>query len=211
MVTSFLNQLEKKYEDKLDEKAKQYIWFATDGAKRMRQIILDLLEYSRIGRVDTIIQTVDLNDVMENVLRDCRKTVEEKEASVQWDNLPMIMADRSSMHRLLSNIVNNALKYHAENSQPKVHIKAEETDTTWRILVSDNGIGISPAYGDKIFQIFQRLHTVDEYKGTGIGLAICRKIVENYGGSIWVESEEGKGSTFIFEIPKSSKKTESDL
>jgi PAS domain S-box-containing protein len=203
MVTSFLNQLEKKYGDKLDEKAKRYIWFATDGAKRMRQIILDLLNYSRIGRVDTNPEPVDLNQVMEAVIRDFRKTIEAKDAVIQWNDLPQIMADNSSIHSLMSNLIGNALKYQPENNQPKITVSSEKTEKYYKISVSDNGIGISPEYREKIFQIFQRLHSSDEYSGTGIGLAICRKIVETHDGTISVESKEGIGSTFTFEIPKS--------
>ena len=204
MVTSFLTQLEKKYGDELDEKAKRYIWFATDGARRMSQIILDLLNYSRIGRVDINPVQVDLNEVMEAVMRDFKKTVEEKDAEVNWDVLPEIVADRSTIHSLMSNLVSNAIKYHTNENRPVVNISSEETDFSWRISVLDNGIGISPEYSDEIFLIFKRLHTIDEYPGTGIGLSVCRKIVENHDGKIWLESSQSKGSTFTFEIPKSS-------
>jgi len=204
MVTSFLTQLEKKYGDELDEKAKRYIWFATDGARRMSQIILDLLNYSRIGRVDINPVQVDLNEVMEAVMRDFKKTVEEKDAEVNWDVLPEIVADRSTIHSLMSNLVSNAIKYHTNENRPVVNISSEETDFSWRISVLDNGIGISPEYSDEIFHIFKRLHTIDEYPGTGIGLSVCRKIVENHDGKIWLESSQSKGSTFTFEIPKSS-------
>lgn len=203
MVTSFLTQLEKKYGEELDEKAKRYIWFATNGASRMRQIISDLLNYSSIGRTDSKPESVNMNNVMDGVVSDFRKKIEEKEADIQWNNLPHITADRSSMYSLMSNLVSNALKYHSEKNRPKVQIASRETDRFWQISVSDNGIGISPEYGDKIFQIFQRLHSNDEYSGTGIGLAVCRKIVENHGGKIWVDSIEEDGSTFTFEIPKS--------
>jgi PAS domain S-box-containing protein len=204
MVTSFLTQLEKKYGDELDEKAKRYIWFATDGARRMSQIILDLLNYSRIGRVDINPVQVDLNEVMEAVMREFKKTVEEKDAEVNWDVLPEIVADRSTIHSLMSNLVSNAIKYHTNENRPVVNISSEETDFSWRISVLDNGIGISPEYSDEIFLIFKRLHTIDEYPGTGIGLSVCRKIVENHDGKIWLESSQSKGSTFTFEIPKSS-------
>ena len=204
MVTSFLTQLEKKYGDELDEKAKRYIWFATDGARRMSQIILDLLNYSRIGRVDINPVQVDLNEVMEAVMRDFKKTVEEKDAEVNWDVLPEIVADRSTIHSLMSNLVSNAIKYHTNENRPVVNISSEETDFSWRISVLDNGIGISPEYSDEIFHIFKRLHTIDEYPGTGIGLSVCRKIVENHDGKIWLESSQSKGSTFTYEIPKSS-------
>lgn len=202
MVTSFLSQLEKKYADDLDEKAKKYIWFATDGAKRMRQIILDLLNYSRIGRREIEKRAVDLNDVMDAVVLDYRKAIEEKNAVVVWDSLPVISADQSSVKSLLSNLISNALKYHSKDIHPEIMVRARETEDKWKVSVSDNGIGINPEYKEKIFNIFQRLHSNDEYSGTGIGLAVCRKIIENHGGTIWMESEEGKGSTFYFTIPK---------
>ena len=202
MVTSFLSQLEKKYADDLDEKAKKYIWFATDGAKRMRQIILDLLNYSRIGRREIDKKAVDLNDVMDAVVLDYRKAIEEKKAVVEWDSLPVISADQPSVMSLLSNLISNALKYHSEDTHPEIMVRARETEDEWTVSVSDNGIGINPEYSEKIFNIFQRLHSNDEYSGTGIGLAVCRKIVENHGGTIWMESEEGQGSTFYFTIPK---------
>jgi len=203
MVSSFLTQLEKKYGDQLDDRAKKYIWFATDGAKRMRQIILDLLNYSRIGRKETRPEPVDLNMVMDAILRDFRKVAEEKNATVQWDGLPQITADKSSIYSLLSNLVSNALKYQPDDNRPQITVKAVETGDTYKISVSDNGIGIGEEYKEKIFQIFQRLHSSDEYSGTGIGLAICRKIAEAHGGSITVESVVGTGSTFTVEIPKS--------
>ena len=202
MVTSFLTQLEKKYGDELDEKAKKYIWFATDGAKRMRQIILDLLNYSRIGRTETEPKTIALNEMMEVIMRDFQKTIEETNAEIHWGDLPEITADYSSIQRVLRNIVGNALKYRKENEPPKIVIEGEETKNFYRVSIKDNGIGIAPEYQDKIFQIFQRLHSSSEYSGTGIGLAICRKIIENVGGDIEVTSEVDKGSTFTITIPK---------
>ncbi|WP_340106216.1 PAS domain S-box protein [Rhodohalobacter sp. 8-1] len=202
MVTSFLTQLENKYGDELDERAKKYIWFATDGAKRMRQIILDLLNYSRVGRAEINLVSVDLNAVMDGIRRDFKKKIEENNATLTWSGLPNITADRTSVYSLLSNLVSNALKYQSESSRPHITVTADESDDHWKISVSDNGIGINPEYSEKIFSIFQRLHTNDEYSGTGIGLAVCRKIAESHKGKIWVESEEGSGSTFVFTIPK---------
>jgi PAS domain S-box-containing protein len=202
MVTSFLTQLEKKYGDELDERAKKYIWFATDGAKRMRQIILDLLNYSRIGRVETDPGPVDLNYIMQTVVRDFNKTIEEKNAEINWSLLPVITADESSMQSVMRNLIGNALKYHEDGKHPVINVTGEETDTSFKISITDNGIGIAPEYKEKIFQIFQRLHSNDEYSGTGIGLANCKKIIENHGGNISVSSSEGAGSTFTFEIPK---------
>ena len=210
MVTSFLNQLEKKYSDQLDDKARQYIWFATDGAKRMRQMILDLLNYSRIGRLSVDPEPVDLNEILDGVVKDYHRTIREKDAEVKWSSLPTILADKSSIYRLMSNLVSNALKYSSSDDGPVVEITAEETPKSWRIAVRDNGIGISEEYRERIFQVFQRLHSNNEYSGTGIGLAICRKIVEHHHGKIWVESNDGNGSTFKIEIPKSLRKRETD-
>jgi len=202
MVTGFLSQLEKKYADELDDKAKKYIWFATDGAKRMHQIILDLLEFSRIGKVDAEYEKVDLNELLKNVLSLNRNLISDKKAKVSVDDLPDIVASKSSIRQLFMNLISNAIKYHSEETAPFVKVTAQEDEKRWTFSVQDNGIGINREYSEKIFNIFQRLHGNDEYSGTGMGLAICKKIVEEHGGDIWVESEEGIGSTFYFTIPK---------
>jgi len=202
MITSFLSQIEKKYEDKLDEKGKKYIFYATDGAKRMRQIILDLLDYSRVGRADTDRSEVDMNSVLEDALALNRKLVQEHNGVVRWEKMPVIMAVRSQMQQLFQNLINNGLNYQKPGNQAIIKIHAEEGTTEWTFSVKDNGIGIKSEYSDKIFNIFQRLHAKDEYSGTGLGLSICKKIVEEHGGRIWVESEHGKGSTFYFTLAK---------
>lgn len=202
MVTSFLTQLEKKYKGQLDEKAQQYIYFATDGAARMRRIILDLLEYSRIGRKEYDIEELDMNQVVEEVIQFHRTLIKEKEAKIICEKLPIIKAAHTPVEQVLQNLIANALKYQLPDVKPRVEIKASETDSCWEFSVSDNGIGIEPQYFDKIFVLFQRLHQKEQYSGTGIGLAICKKIVENFRGRIWVESEQGKGSTFYFTIAK---------
>lgn len=202
MITGFLTQLEKKYNDVLDEKGKKYIYFATDGAKRMRQIILDLLDFSRIGRVDSEPVRIDLNILMNDVLSLNRKLVKETKADIIVSKLPEISASRSSMQQLFQNLITNAIKYQEPGSTPRVKISAEEDENKWTFSVEDNGIGINPEYFDRIFNIFQRLHGRDTYSGTGMGLAISKKIVEEHGGDIWVISQEGQGSTFYFTIPK---------
>jgi PAS domain S-box-containing protein len=202
MITGFLAQLERKYSDKLDERAHKYIHFATDGAKRMRQIILDLLDYSRVGRIDTDREDVDMNSIVDNVLVLFRKKIEETNASVKSEELPVVHAARGAMQQLIQNLVSNALNYQEKGKRPEVTIGFEEQKDVLKFFVQDNGIGIKGDYSEKIFNIFQRLHGKDEYSGTGVGLAICKKIVEDHGGEIWVDSEEGKGSTFYFTIPK---------
>ncbi|WP_169306898.1 ATP-binding protein [Pedobacter polaris] len=206
MVSSFLTQLEKKYKDQLDDKAKQYINFAVDGAVRMRRIILDLLEYSRIGKKKEHLELVDLNEVVNQVVQFCKTTIEEKGAQVIAENLPTVRAIRMPVQQMLQNLIGNALKYQKENVKPIVKIIAEEEETYWKISVIDNGIGIDPQFFDKIFLAFQRLHNNTEYSGSGIGLAICKKIAEKYDIQLWVESELDKGSIFTFTITKNNDK-----
>jgi light-regulated signal transduction histidine kinase (bacteriophytochrome) len=202
MVTGFLTQIEKKYGDLIDDKGKQYIAFAVDGAKRMRQIILDLLEFSRVGRMEDKLETVDLNEVVEEVQILFSKKIKEKLATILVDPLPVIHSYKSPMRQVFQNLISNALKYDREGIPSQIKIKVTELKTHWQFAVTDNGIGIDKEYFDKIFIIFQRLHNKDEYSGTGMGLAVTKKIIENLGGKIWVESEEGKGCTFYFTIKK---------
>jgi len=203
MITSFLSQLEKRYGDLLDERAKKYIYFASDGAKRMRNIILDLLEFSRIGRTTEDKQTVSLEALLDEVVGLNRKLIQEKKAKVVWeDGLPELYTFKSPLRLVFQNLINNGLKYQAKGTIPVINIAAKETETAWHFTVADNGIGIDSEYFDKIFTIFQRLHNKEEYSGTGVGLAICKKIIENLDGEIWVTSELGKGSEFHFILPK---------
>lgn len=201
MVTSFLTQLDRKYHDVLDEKAHVYIDFAIDGAKRMRQIILDLLEYSRVGRFDDADEAVDLRDIFDDIVTLYRKRIEEVNAVVEVGRLPVIHGQRGAFRLLFQNLFSNALKYQQEGSRPHIVIDHTPTATGWQFRIRDNGIGIAPEYHERIFQIFQRLHGKNEYSGTGMGLAICKKIVESLGGSIFLESSQGNGSTFVVDIP----------
>lgn len=206
MVTSFLTQLEKKYKDRLDEKANQYIYFAVDGAKRMRRILLDLLEFSRVGRTEDKVEELNLNDVVKEVQVLFRRQIEEKGARLEVENLPVLLLPKSPAYQIFQNLISNALKYQKEGVSPVIGIKHSETETDWQFMVTDNGIGIDPEYFDRIFIIFQRLHRKEEFSGTGMGLTIAKKIVENLGGKIWVESAEGEGSTFYFTLPKNDAK-----
>ncbi|CAM3732415.1 Bacteriophytochrome [Flavobacterium saliperosum S13] len=202
MVTSFLNQLKRKYNNQLDEKAHQYIHFAVDGSLRMRQIILDILEFSRVGKHEENKEVIDLNQIVDEVCQLQHRLIEEKVALVHYEHLPRITSYRSPILQVFQNLIGNALKYSKPNVSVTIEVTAKETKDEWEIAIMDNGIGISKEYHEKIFILFQRLHVDEEYRGTGIGLAIVKKILDNLGGRIWVESEEGAGSTFYFTIPK---------
>ncbi|MEL7833233.1 PAS domain-containing protein [Fodinibius sp. N2] len=202
MVSSFLKRLEKKYAHKLDDTAQQYIDFAVDGSQRMRRIILDLLNYSRIDQNDHKKQEVNLNKLIDEIKKLEHTRLQEKSAIIHCDDLPTIEAAQTPIQQVFQNLLNNAIKYTKEDTTPEVHISCEEHNNYWKFSITDNGIGIKKEFQDKIFTIFQRLHTQEEYAGTGIGLAISRKIVEKHGGEIWVDSKEGEGSTFYFTIRK---------
>ncbi len=206
MITGFLSQIEKKYENVLDEKGKKYIFFAVDGAKRMRQIILDLLEFSRIGKEENKLEEVNLNEVLDEIVLLYRKKIEEKKAKINYGNLPKLKNYSAPIKHIFQNLISNSLKYSKSDLEPIITITSEETLLAWKFAIRDNGIGINSEYFEKIFIIFQRLHNKDEYSGTGMGLAITKKIVENLGGQIWLESEEGIGTTFYFTIPKKQTK-----
>ncbi|MQP52008.1 MULTISPECIES: PAS domain-containing protein [unclassified Flavobacterium] len=202
MVTSFLTQLEKKYTDKLDDKGKQYIDFAVDGAKRMRNIILDILEYSKLGKIEEINESIDINLVIEDVCKMNIQKIQETNAIINYTNLPTIISSKFPITQIFHNLVGNALKYQKINNKPIINITAIDDGKNWKFKISDNGIGIENEYLEKIFIIFQRLHTKQEYGGNGMGLAIVKKLIENLNGKIWVESELDKGTTFYIILPK---------
>ncbi len=201
MITSFLQLFRKRYEGKIDETADQYIHFAVDGAERMKTLIMDLLEYSRVGSNVELFQDIDLDALLNELKAVFYKTCEEKGATIRFNEMPVVRANRTQLFQLFQNLVSNALKYHG-NEAPEILITCEEKEEEYIFSVKDNGIGIDPSFHEKIFVIFHRLHSRSEYGGTGIGLAICKKIVERHGGKIWVESELGKGSNFLFSILK---------
>lgn len=205
MIRSFMQLLQKNYGPQLDEKANRYIHFAVDGSNRMTDLIDELLEYSRIGRVYTIREPVDMNQALRAAIQFYQTAIEEKHAKVTSDNLPEINAVPVSVRMLIQNLVGNALKYVPKEKEPEIHVSGRELDDCWEISVSDNGIGIEEEYFDQIFLLFKRLHSTEEYAGSGMGLAICKKIVEQHGGEIWIKSEVGKGSTFSFTIAKSTR------
>jgi len=200
MVSSYTQLLARRYNDKLDQDARDFIQYAVDGAVRMQILINDLLDYSRIETKGRRFDKVDMHSVLGQVINNLGFLIQEKNALVTNDELPEVVADEGQMVQLLQNIVMNALKFC--NNSPRVHISAKEEKDQYIFSVNDNGFGIEPQYFGKIFQIFQRLHPREEYGGTGIGLAICKRIIERHGGRIWVESEPEKGSVFYFTLLK---------
>jgi light-regulated signal transduction histidine kinase (bacteriophytochrome) len=201
MVASYVRLLEKKYRGQLDEKADQYIHFAVDGALRMQKLIEGLLAYARIGRGGEFMP-VDTNDVVSQVVSDLSESLQESRAVITKDDLPTVTGDETQLIHLFQNLIRNAVKFRKPEVPPQVHVSAKKEGKEWVFSVRDNGVGIDQAYAERIFLIFQRLHTREEYPGTGIGLALCKKIVERHHGRIWVESAPGEGATFFFTIPE---------
>jgi len=200
MVVAYTQLLSERYKGKLDENADKFLGYASEGAQRMQVLIRDLLAFSRVGRQDAVSGSVDCNAVMAEVLQSLASTVEESGAVVTHGALPDVWADRTQVAQVLQNLIQNAIKFRSKEALV-VSVQAEKADQNWLFSVRDNGIGIAPEYAESIFVVFQRLHARDEYAGNGMGLAICKKIVERYGGRIWVESQAGSGSTFKFTLP----------
>jgi PAS domain S-box-containing protein len=200
MIASFAQLLSRRYAGRLDSRADEYIGFVVDGAKRMQQLISDLLSLSRVGTRGGEFKEIDLEGVLSEVLLNLGPAIHDEGAVVTHERLPSVVGDRGQMAQLFQNLIGNSMKFHGAEP-PRVHISAAETGQEWTTSVSDNGIGIAPAYSDRVFQIFQRLHSREQYPGTGIGLAVCKKIVERHGGRIWFDSVPGAGTTFRFTIP----------
>lgn len=200
-VGSYAGLLARRYEGKLDPQADKYIAFIVSGAKRMQTMVQDLLMYSRAGTQQITYSSVDLNALLEVVVQSLRTILTETRAQIEREKLPMMQADEGKLTLVLQNLITNAVKFRHPDRAPLVRITGEERNGEWVITVRDNGIGFDPAYADRIFVIFQRLHQVGEYPGTGIGLAICRRVVEGHGGHIWAASIPGEGSAFSFSIP----------
>ena len=201
MVTSYLQLIKRRYQGHLDEDADEFIAFAVGGVERMQLLIADLLAYSRVTTHGRPFKSTDCTVTLNHALANLKVAIEESGTVVTHDQLPTVMADETQLTRLLQNLIGNGIKFHKNNARPKIHVSALRTDGGWTFSVHDNGIGIAPEYFERIFKIFQRLHTSQEYAGTGIGLAVCKKIVERHGGEIWVKSELGQGATFYFTIP----------
>ena len=199
IVSSYVQLLARRYQGKLDQDADEFIGFAVEGANRMKSLITDLLAYSRVGTHGKELAPVEMEDALDRATRNLRLAIQDSGAVLTHDDLPLVLADALQMAQLLQNLIGNAIKFRGPKP-PRIHVGVRRQDEHWLFFVRDNGIGIDPQYGERIFVIFQRLHNRDEYPGTGIGLAICRKIVERHGGQIWVESKPGDGATFYFTL-----------
>ncbi len=204
MVSSYTQLLEQRYDGQLDEKAKKYINYAVDGSKRMQRLINDLLAFSRVRTRGAAFEPVDSGSALGAAIVNLEAVIRESGAIVTNDNLPEVRADSVQLAQVFQNLIGNAIKFRGE-SPPLIHVSAKAEDPNLIFSVRDNGIGIDAKYGDKIFVIFQRLHTQREYPGTGIGLALCKRIIERHGGRIWFESEPGKGATFHFTLAAAKK------
>jgi len=200
MVTSYITLLRQREGSKLDQNSQQFIAFALDGATRMQQFIQDLLAYSRVGRREGEFEPADLGEACAAALANLQTAIEKAGAKVTFDTLPTVKGELSLLTQLFQNLAGNALKFHGE-APPRIHIGCQRKGAVWELAVSDNGIGIAPQDFERIFVVFQRLHAPERFPGTGIGLSVCKKIVERHGGRIWVESKPGKGATFFFTIP----------
>ncbi|MFB6226987.1 MAG: PAS domain S-box protein [Halobacteriales archaeon] len=199
-VSNYLQLLERRYGDELDGDAEEFIEFAVDGAERMHEMIQALLEYSRVDTRGEPLRPTNLQSVYEKARRNLRVAIEESDATITADELPTVRGDENQLVQLFQNLLDNAIKYTGE-AHPRVHISAERTDRGWLVTVEDDGIGMTPEETERVFQIFERLHGRESYSGTGIGLAVCHRIVDRHGGDIWIESERGDGATFFFTLP----------
>jgi signal transduction histidine kinase len=198
-ISSFTQLLAKRYQDKLDDKAREFINYAVDGCKHMQTLIDDLLAYSRVGTQGKLFEPTRCGVVLDRVLKNLKLAIQDGGAKITRERLPVVLADEVQLSQLFQNLIGNAIKFRGQDA-PRIHVSAERDGGAWKLLIRDNGIGISSEHNDRIFVIFQRLHTKTQYPGTGIGLAICKKIAERHGGRIWVEPSPGGGSTFCFTI-----------
>ena len=198
MITSYLQLIEQRYKGRLDKDADEFINFAVDGAKRMQSLIKDLLDYSRAGR-NTEMHRVSLDETVKSAIESLQARIADTSAAIEVNAHHEVMADRSGLYHLMLNLLSNALKFRGETA-PVIRVSAQREGAFWIVSVCDNGIGINPGQQERIFGMFERLHARDRYEGNGIGLAVCKRIVEAHGGRIWVESEPGKGSTFRFTV-----------
>jgi len=201
MVASYIQLLQRRYKGKLSGEADEFINYAVDGVIRMKTLINDLLVYSRVNTKESPLEDVDINKVVDQTRTNLHAAIEESGATINSEPLPVVKANNLQINQLFQNLISNAIKFRKPDTAPVVNISAKHAGDEWLFTVQDNGIGIDKEFSDKIFVIFQRLHNSSEYPGTGIGLAICKRIVEKLGGHLWVESNPGEGSTFNFTIP----------
>jgi light-regulated signal transduction histidine kinase (bacteriophytochrome) len=206
MVASYIQLLERRYQDQLDQNAREFIAYAVDGTLRMQELIQALLSYSRIGTRGKKFHLTDCQSALDRALENLRLAIAENEAVITHDPLPELIADSIQLTQLFQNLLSNAIKFRSDRP-PVIHVGAVQKDESWLFSIQDNGIGMERRYGDRIFAIFQRLHSRTKYPGSGIGLAIGKKIVERHGGQIWVESTPGEGTTFYFTLPMGSQAT----
>ena len=205
MVSSYLQLIEQRYGDELDDDGQEFLTFAVDGADRMRNMILSLLEYSRVESSNRPMESVDLDAVLADVRADLQGRIAEHDAEITADSLPAVKGDARQLQQVFQNVLDNAITYRG-NESPRIEISAERDDEKWIVSVQDEGIGIDPGDTDRIFQVFQSLHPPGEYSGTGIGLALCERIVERHGGDIWVDATPDEGATFSFTLPAAADK-----
>lgn len=198
-IVSFSQLLEEEYQDQINKEGKEFIHFITDGAKKMNTLIKDLLSYSRITTHAKPSKLTNLEKILEDALFNLQEAIKESGAVITHDKMPILNVDKTQFIQLFQNLLSNAIKFRSQET-PKIHVGVKKINDEWLFSIKDNGIGIESTFFDKLFNIFYRLHTKEEYPGTGIGLPICKKIVQRYGGKIWVKSEFGKGSTFFFTI-----------
>ncbi len=205
ITTAYIELIKSNYGDKLDENGRELLDLAIQNAHKMQEFVQDLLSYSRVGR-QIMFREVEMDQVLNQVLKNLSILIQKKGATIKCNCiLPRIMADRTQMTQLFQNLIHNAIKFSSPERLPEIHISAEEDKHYWTLVIKDNGLGIPPECHDRIFNMFERLHSGEEYPGTGIGLAVCKKIVECHQGKIWIQSEYGKGTTFYISFPKEKK------
>lgn len=207
MVASYTDLLAQRYQGQLDERAIKYIQYATDGARRMQRLVADLLAYSRVGSQGGRMRAVDAGDVVRTVVDSLGELIRETGATVTIDGpMPTVLADEGQLGQVFQNLIGNAIKFRG-SEPPRISVQATRRDTRWMFAVKDNGIGIDMRYAERIFQMFQRLHEKGKYDGSGIGLAITKRIIDGHGGRVWIESAAGQGTTFFFTLSPAPRKS----
>jgi light-regulated signal transduction histidine kinase (bacteriophytochrome) len=201
MISSYTQLLERRYKDKLDDEANEFIHFAVDGANRMQMMITDLLEYSRITTRGKELKEIAVSITLEKVISILQLKIDDSSTIITNDTLPLVKGDESQLFRVFQNLIENAIKFKKKSENPKIHISCQKKNEFYEFSVKDNGIGMDMKYKDKLFIIFSRLHSSKEYPGTGMGLSICKRIIERHGGKIWFDSKVNEGTTFYFTLP----------